>query len=241
MISRMCPQVIDTLYSLDLNTLYQSVECQYAVLNLQNTPYCLDEQDTSYKLQNINTLCLYRRSDTSYSTGEYAVSGFQPEQKAVIDTPYYIDLNTPYGSVKVYQMDVKSAFLNGKLKEEVYVKQPPGFESSEFPNHVCKLDKALYGLKQAPRAWYETLSTFLTEHKFVRGYSDSNYAGCNMDRKSTSSTCRLLGGKLVGWSAKKQQSVAMSLAEAEYVVAARCYANILWMKIWKAYVLDVLG
>nr|GEV53216.1 retrovirus-related Pol polyprotein from transposon TNT 1-94 [Tanacetum cinerariifolium] len=62
----------------------------------------------------------------------------------------------------VYQMDVKSAFLNGKLKEEVYVKQPLGFESNEFPNHVCKLDKALYGIKQAPRAWYETLSTFLT-------------------------------------------------------------------------------
>ena len=58
-------------------------------------------------------------------------------------------------------MDVKSAFLNGKLKEEVYVEQPPGFESIEFPDYVCKLDKALYGLKQAPRAWYETLSAFL--------------------------------------------------------------------------------
>ncbi|GJT24729.1 retrovirus-related pol polyprotein from transposon TNT 1-94 [Tanacetum coccineum] len=57
-----------------------------------------------------------------------------------------------YMNFKVYQMDVKSAFLNGKLKEEVYVKQPPGFESSEFPDYVCKLDKALYGLKQAPRA-----------------------------------------------------------------------------------------
>ncbi|GKA89350.1 retrovirus-related pol polyprotein from transposon TNT 1-94, partial [Tanacetum coccineum] len=57
-----------------------------------------------------------------------------------------------YINFKVYQMDVKSAFLNGKLKEEVYVKQPPGFESSEFPDYVCKLDKALYGLKQAPRA-----------------------------------------------------------------------------------------
>nr|GEV57120.1 retrovirus-related Pol polyprotein from transposon TNT 1-94 [Tanacetum cinerariifolium] len=58
-----------------------------------------------------------------------------------------------YMNFKVYQMDVKSAFLNGKLKEEVYVKQPPGFESSEFSNYVCKLKKALYGLKQAPKAW----------------------------------------------------------------------------------------
>ncbi|GJZ01802.1 retrovirus-related pol polyprotein from transposon TNT 1-94 [Tanacetum coccineum] len=78
-----------------------------------------------------------------------------------------------YMNFIIYQMDDKSAFLNGKLKEEVYVKQPPSFESNEFPNHVCKLDKALYGLKQAPRAWYETLSTFLTEHKFVRGKIDN--------------------------------------------------------------------
>ncbi|GKD84260.1 retrovirus-related pol polyprotein from transposon TNT 1-94 [Tanacetum coccineum] len=57
-----------------------------------------------------------------------------------------------YMNFIVYQMDVKSAFLNGKLKEEVYVKQPLGFESNEFPNHVCKLDKSLYKLKQAPKA-----------------------------------------------------------------------------------------
>ncbi|GJT93319.1 retrovirus-related pol polyprotein from transposon TNT 1-94 [Tanacetum coccineum] len=73
-------------------------------------------------------------------------------------------------------MDVKNAFLNGKLSEEVYVQQPPGFESIEFPDHVCKLDKALYGLKQAPRAWYETLSTFLTQHKFVRGFQIKQYS-----------------------------------------------------------------
>ncbi|GKD10712.1 retrovirus-related pol polyprotein from transposon TNT 1-94 [Tanacetum coccineum] len=69
----------------------------------------------------------------------------------------------------VYQMDMKSAFLNGKLSEEVYVQQHLGFESSKFPDHVCKLDKALYALKQAHRAWYETLLTFLIQHKFVRG------------------------------------------------------------------------
>jgi hypothetical protein len=67
-----------------------------------------------------------------------------------------------YHGFKLYQMDVKSAFLNGPIKEEVYVEQPPGFEDSEYPNHVYKLSKALYGLKQAPRAWYECLRDFLS-------------------------------------------------------------------------------
>nr|GEU49849.1 retrovirus-related Pol polyprotein from transposon TNT 1-94 [Tanacetum cinerariifolium] len=78
-----------------------------------------------------------------------------------------------YMNFKVYQIDVKSALLNGKLKEKVYVKQPSSFESSEFPDYVCKLDKALYGLKQAPRAWYETLSTFLIQNKFAKGRMDN--------------------------------------------------------------------
>jgi hypothetical protein len=74
--------------------------------------------------------------------------------------------------IKLYQMDVKSAFLNGILKEEVYVEQPKGFEDHQFPNHVYKLKKALYGLKQAPRAWYERLTTYLLGQGFIRGQAD---------------------------------------------------------------------
>ncbi|CAN0877831.1 Retrovirus-related Pol polyprotein from transposon RE1 [Linum grandiflorum] len=73
---------------------------------------------------------------------------------------------------KLFQMDVKSAFLNGDLNEEVYVAQPPGFEDSNFPNHVYKLRKALYGLKQAPRAWYDKLSSYLLTNKFTQGSVD---------------------------------------------------------------------
>nr|GEV00675.1 copia protein [Tanacetum cinerariifolium] len=58
----------------------------------------------------------------------------------------------------VFQMDVKTSFLNGILKEEVYVGQPLGFVSKQYPDHVYAFDKALYGLKQAPRAWYDVLS-----------------------------------------------------------------------------------
>ncbi|KAJ9556551.1 hypothetical protein OSB04_011165 [Centaurea solstitialis] len=251
---------------------------------------------------------------------------------------------------KVFQMDIKNAFLNGKLNEEVYVAQPPGFVDPKFPDHVYKLNKALYGLKQAPRAWYDTLSTFLLSKGFERGkidntlflkkypkhillvqiyvddtifgstnpklcektsdqqsekgifinqgkyvldmlkkfdltsctpmktpmapplsldkdskgkpvdaepkeshltavkrifrylkgtpnlglwyskdsgfdlkaYSDSDFAGCKIDRKSTIGGCHLLGGKLVSWTSKKQNSVSTSTAEAEYVAAGIC-------------------
>ena len=75
--------------------------------------------------------------------------------------------------IKLYQMDVKSAFLNGYLKEELHLKQSPGFESPNFPNHVFELDKALCGLKQAPRAWHERLSSFLIENDFQRGKIDN--------------------------------------------------------------------
>ncbi|GJR88066.1 retrovirus-related pol polyprotein from transposon TNT 1-94 [Tanacetum coccineum] len=72
----------------------------------------------------------------------------------------------------IYQMDVKTAFLNGPLKEKVFVRQPDGFVDPDFPNHVYHLKKALYGLKQAPRAWYDKLSSFLIEHHFTKGIVD---------------------------------------------------------------------
>ncbi|KAJ9556367.1 hypothetical protein OSB04_010981 [Centaurea solstitialis] len=301
---------------------------------------------------------------------------------------------------KVYQMDIKNAFLNGKLNEEVYVAQPPGFVDPKFPDHVYKLNKALYGLKQAPRAWYDTLSTFLLSNGFkypkhillvqiyvddiifgstnpklcekfellmkskykmsmmgeltfflglqikqsekgifinqgkyvhemlkkfdltsctpmktpmapplsldkdskgkpvdvtlyrgmigsllyltasrpdimystclcaryqaepkeshltaikrifrylkgtpnlglwyskdsgfdLTAYSDSDFAGCKIDRKSTTGGCHLLGGKLVSWTSKKQNSVSTSTAEAEYVAAGICCAQVLWLR-----------
>jgi hypothetical protein len=69
-------------------------------------------------------------------------------------------------NIKLYQMDVKSAFLNGKISELVYAEKPPGFEDPTKPNHVYKLSKALYGLKQASRAWYERLRDFLLSKGF---------------------------------------------------------------------------
>lgn len=72
----------------------------------------------------------------------------------------------------LFQIDVKSAFLNGNLKEEVYVEEPPEFESFEKTHHVFKLIKALYRQKQAPRAWYKWLSKFLLENGFTKGNVD---------------------------------------------------------------------
>nr|GEY86952.1 retrovirus-related Pol polyprotein from transposon TNT 1-94 [Tanacetum cinerariifolium] len=146
-----------------------------------------------------------------------------------------------YMNFIVYQMDVKSRFLNGKLKEEVDVKQPLGFESNEIPNHVCKLDKALYGVKQAPRACENSNGTpnnlgpdlngksvNKTQYRVMTG--SLTYLNASRPDIQFSNCLCLLGGKLVCWSAKKQQSVAMSSAEAEHVATTDCCANVLWMK-----------
>ncbi|GJS33438.1 retrovirus-related pol polyprotein from transposon TNT 1-94 [Tanacetum coccineum] len=82
-----------------------------------------------------------------------------------------------YKNFPIYQMDFKTAFLNGPLKEKVFVRQPDGFVDPDFPNHVYRLKKALYGLKQALRAWYDKVSSFLIEHHFTKGTIELYFVG----------------------------------------------------------------
>ncbi|GJR22665.1 putative ribonuclease H-like domain-containing protein [Tanacetum coccineum] len=265
-----------------------------------------------------------------------------------------IRLFLAYASFKefvIYQMDVKSAFMYGKIEEEVYVCQPLGFEDPEFPDKVYKVEKALYGLHQAPRAChqkctYSTLSTkkvlctefeklmhkkfqmssmgeltfflglqvtqkddgiFISQDKYVEeilkkfgfsavktastpmetskpllkdaeakdidvhlyksmigslmyltasrpdiiylkgqpklglwypkdspfdleAYTNSNYVGASLDRKSTIGGCQFLRSRLISWQCRKQTIVATSTSEAEYVAAASCCGQVLWIQ-----------
>jgi hypothetical protein len=76
-------------------------------------------------------------------------------------------------NIKLYQMDMKNAFLNGYINEEVYVEQPPSFEDYKKPNNLYKLNKTLYGSKQAPRAWYKRLRDFLLSKGFIMDKVDT--------------------------------------------------------------------
>nr|GEV14050.1 retrovirus-related Pol polyprotein from transposon TNT 1-94 [Tanacetum cinerariifolium] len=161
-------------------------------------------------------------------------------------------------NMKIFQMDVKTAFLNGELKEEVYLSQPEGFVDHEYPSHVYKLKKALYGHKQALRALYDMLSSFLISQHFFKGvvnltpftqkarndlllylkdtdmslmaYSDADHARCHDTRRTTSGSAQFLGDKLASWSYKKQKSTAISSTKVEYIALYGCCAQILWMQ-----------
>nr|GFB98858.1 integrase, catalytic region, zinc finger, CCHC-type, peptidase aspartic, catalytic [Tanacetum cinerariifolium] len=92
--------------------------------------------------------------------------------------------NAAHKNMTIYQMDVKTDFLNGELKEEVYVSQPEGFVDQDNPSYVYKIKKALYDLKQAPRAWYDMLSSFFISQQFSKGVVDptlfTRHAGNNL-------------------------------------------------------------
>ncbi|GJT61999.1 retrovirus-related pol polyprotein from transposon TNT 1-94 [Tanacetum coccineum] len=103
-------------------------------------------------------------------TDEFRRESFAPVAR--IETIRIFIANVAHKNMMIYQMDVKTSFLNGKLKEEVYVSQPEGFVDQDNPSHVYKLKKALYGLKQAPRAWYDMLSSFLISQHFSKGAVD---------------------------------------------------------------------
>ncbi|GJU43321.1 retrovirus-related pol polyprotein from transposon TNT 1-94 [Tanacetum coccineum] len=103
--------------------------------------------------------------------------------------------NATNKNMTIYQMDVKTAFLNGELREVIYVSQLEGFLDQDNPNHVYKLKKALYGLKQAPRAWYDMLSSSLLSHEFSKGAVDPTL----FTRKVSHPTKTEMQGLEVGW------------------------------------------
>nr|GFB11263.1 integrase, catalytic region, zinc finger, CCHC-type, peptidase aspartic, catalytic [Tanacetum cinerariifolium] len=153
--------------------------------------------------------------------------------------------NAAHKSFPIYQMDVKMVFLNGLLKDEVYVAQPDGFVNPDHPEKVYRLRKALYGLKQAPRAWYDGFINPDHPEKVYRlrkalyGLKQAPRAWtldppipmrCIDTRKITSGGIQFLGDKLVNWMSKKQDCTSMSSAKAEYVALSTICAHVMWMR-----------
>nr|GEU45031.1 retrovirus-related Pol polyprotein from transposon TNT 1-94 [Tanacetum cinerariifolium] len=153
-------------------------------------------------------------------------------------------------SFTVFQMDVKTAFLHGSLKEDVYVCQPEGFIDADHPSHVYKLKKALTKastkglakptkkhLKEVKRVFRYLQGTVNTGLWYTKdscfeltGFSNADYAGCKDTFKSTSGKAQFLVEKLVSWSSKKQDCTTLSTTKTEYVTLSACCAQVLWMR-----------
>nr|GEV66303.1 integrase, catalytic region, zinc finger, CCHC-type, peptidase aspartic, catalytic [Tanacetum cinerariifolium] len=119
--------------------------------------------------------------------------------------------NAASKNMTIYQMDVKTTFLNGELKEEVYVSQPEGFVDPDHLTYVYRLKKL-----------YTAMA--------LTAYTDADHASCQGIRRSRSGSAHFLKDKLVSWSSKKQRSTTISTIEAEYIAMSGCYAQILWMR-----------
>ncbi|GJZ23412.1 retrovirus-related pol polyprotein from transposon TNT 1-94, partial [Tanacetum coccineum] len=172
---------------------------------------------------------------------------------ARIEAIYIFVAKAANKNMMIFQMDVKTDFLNGVLKEEVYVSQPEGFVDQANPSHVYKLKKALYGLKQAPCAWYDMLSSFLISQHFFKGavdltlftqragndlllvqiyvddiiFASTNTAMCNEFANLITTKFKM---SMMGWSSKNQKSTAISSTEDEYIALSGCYVQILWTR-----------
>ncbi|GJV35792.1 putative ribonuclease H-like domain-containing protein [Tanacetum coccineum] len=130
----------------------------------------------------------------------------------------------------VTQMDVKSAFLYGTIKEDVYVCQPPGFEDSQFPDKVSMIGSLMYLTASRPDITFAVCACARDSKFDLKAFLDSDYAGASLDRKSTTGGCQFLGKRLISWQCKKQTIVANSTTEAEYVAAANCCGQVLWIQ-----------
>nr|GEX66063.1 integrase, catalytic region, zinc finger, CCHC-type, peptidase aspartic, catalytic [Tanacetum cinerariifolium] len=206
-----------------------------------------EELHRSDKLQNDEDQTVIRNKARLVAKGYTQEEGIDLEESlALVARLEAVRIFIAYAGHKsfpIYQIDVKTEFLNGLLKEEVYVAQSDKFVDPDHPEKVYRLKKALYGLKQAPRAWYDELSKFLTSKGFTKGlwypkgssfgltaFLDADHAGCIDSRKSTSRGIQFLGDKLVSWMSKKHNCTTMSLAEAEYVALSKSCAQVMWMR-----------
>ncbi|GJZ59657.1 putative ribonuclease H-like domain-containing protein [Tanacetum coccineum] len=163
--------------SLNINTVSPTVTT--ALLEATHVDFFGDETEVdisnitiTYPVPSIPNKRIHKDHSLNHVIGDVQSGVLTRRMTKTVAKIEAIRLFLAYASFKdfvVYQMDVKSAFLYGKIEKEVYVCQPPGFEDPEFPDRVYKVEKALYGLHQALRAWYETLSTYLLDNGFQRG------------------------------------------------------------------------
>nr|GEX82244.1 hypothetical protein [Tanacetum cinerariifolium] len=148
----------------------------------------------------------------------------------------------------VYQMDVKTAFLNSNLREKVYVSQPDGFVDPDNPNHVgIFINQSKYALESLKKYGFESCDLVDTpmvekskldedregkaiDSSHYRAFADADHAGCQDTRRSASGSVQFLREMLISWSSKRQKSAAISSTEAEYIALSECYAQILWMR-----------